>query len=96
MHCFTMFITALCVIFLYATLMAEEQESVWPVHHRVSREDSGIPESAEATLSSAIKVPIAFSQCVQISTHETLRKKGDNTYFMILISLPKFRTKLFS
>ena len=68
--------------------MAEEQESVWPVHHRVSSEDSGIPESAEATLSSAIKVPIAFSQCVQISTHGTLRKKGDNTCFMIFISLP--------
>ena len=76
--------------------MAEEQESVWPVHHRVSREDSGIPESAEATLSSAIKVPIAFSRCTQISTHETLRKKGDNTYFMMFISLPKFRRKLFS
>ena len=27
-------------------------------------------------LSSAIKAPIAFSQCVQILTHETLRKKG--------------------
>ena len=35
--------------FSYDTLMAEEQESVWPVHHRVSREDSGIPESAEGT-----------------------------------------------
>ena len=63
------------MLFFYATLMAEEQESVWPVHHRVSSEDSGIPESPEATLSSAIKVPIALSQCFQISTHETLRKK---------------------
>ena len=35
--------------FSYDTLMAEEQESVWPVHHRVSREDSEIPESAEDT-----------------------------------------------
>lgn len=35
--------------FSYDTLMAEEQESVWPVHHRVSREDNGIPESAEGT-----------------------------------------------
>ena len=78
------------------TLMAEEQESVCSVHLRVSREDSGTPESAEGTLSSAIKVPIAFSQCIQISTNETLRKKGDNRYFMIFISLPKLRTKLFS
>ena len=64
LHCFTMFITALCVIFLYATLMAEEQESVW--------------------------------QCAQISTHETLRKNGDNKYFMTFISLPKSRTKIFT
>ena len=28
-------------------------------------------------LSSAIKVPIAFAQCVQILTRETLRKKGE-------------------
>ena len=76
--------------------MAEEQEFVWPVHHKVSREDSGIPESAEGTLSSAINVLIAFSQCVQITTHEAVRKKGDNTYFMIFISVPKFCTKLFS
>ena len=61
--------------FSYDTLMAKEQESLWPVHYRVSREDSGIPENAEGTLSSAIKVPIAFLQCVQILTHETLRKK---------------------
>ena len=57
------------------TLMAEEQESVCSVHLRVSREDSGTPESAEGTLSSAIKVPIAFSQCIQISTHETAKKR---------------------
>ena len=62
--------------FSYEALKAEEQEFVWPVHRRVSRGDSRIPESAEGTLSSAIKVAIAFSQCVQILTHETLRKKG--------------------
>ena len=65
--------------FSYEALMTEEQQSVWPGHHRVSREDSGIPESADGTLGSAIKLPIAFSQCVQILTHETLRKKGDVT-----------------
>ena len=27
--------------FFYEILMAEEEESVWPVHQRVSREDSG-------------------------------------------------------
>ena len=62
--------------------MAEEEEFVRPVHHKVSREDSGIPESAEGSLSIAIIVPIAFSQCVQITAHEAVRKKGDNTYFM--------------
>ena len=59
--------------FSYATLMAEEQESVWPVHHRVSREDSGIPESTEGTLSSAVKVPIAFL-CPHFDTRDTAKK----------------------